>query len=149
MTKQEQIEEMAKIMFGYVCTRTKCDSCKYPNKQKDCEAYRNAEALYNAGYRKIPENAVVITNEEYKRLKILEKYHITCEDVYEYVVLARNETADKIFNDIFALINNAKDKLSKMFGNNSVYGTVYKNSINHFNEHILELAKKYGVEAEE
>lgn len=55
MTRYEQIEEMAKIMFGHICSRVKCDSCKYPNKQKDCEAYRNAEALYNAGYRKSDE----------------------------------------------------------------------------------------------
>ena len=61
----------------------------------------------------------------------------------------RKETAKEIFNDIFSLVNNAKDKSSKIFGNSSDYGKGYKNSVNHFNEHILELAKQFGVEIKE
>ena len=57
--------------------------------------------------------------------------------------------AEKIFNDIFALINNAKDKSLKIFVNSSDYGKGYKNSVNHFNEHILEFAKQFGVEIKE
>lgn len=59
MNNQEQIEEMAKIMYGYICGGIKCDKCKYPNNQK-CISYRNAESLYAAGYRKIPDGASVI-----------------------------------------------------------------------------------------
>lgn len=67
----------------------------------------------------------------------------------EEVKRIEKETVEKIFNDIFALINNAKDKSSKIFGNSSDYGKGYKNSVSHFNEHILELAKQYGVEVQD
>ena len=67
----------------------------------------------------------------------------------EEVKRIEKETVEKIFNDIFALINNAKDKSSKIFGNRSDYGKGYKNSVSHFNEHILELAKQYGVEVQD
>lgn len=52
-TKQEQIEEMAKIICGRVkddiciIDRTSCDSC--------CNWARQAEKIYNAGYRKIDD----------------------------------------------------------------------------------------------
>lgn len=51
MTKQEQIAEMAKIICGRVeddiciIDSTLCDSC--------CNWARQAEKIYNAGYRKI------------------------------------------------------------------------------------------------
>ena len=132
MTKQEQIEEMAKIMFGHICTRTKCDSCKYPNKQKDCEAYRNAEALYNAGYRKSDEiqleceNAsLTVENEVLKRdVQNLER---TLEEGREELKRVRKETAREIFSD-----------LTKVFCPNFISKC-----------HIECMAKKYGVEAEE
>ena len=56
MTKQEQIEEMA--VLGCVRnpqahTAEECANCDF--KQGQCNAYRHAEKLYNAGYRKIKE----------------------------------------------------------------------------------------------
>ena len=53
MIKQEQIAEMAKIICGRVeddiciIDRTLCDSC--------CNWARQAEKIYNAGYRKIDD----------------------------------------------------------------------------------------------
>ena len=68
MDKQKQIEEMAVICCG---SKTNCTKCfeEYKNvmgvkikKRADhCQAYNYAERLYNAGYRKIPEGAVVLT----------------------------------------------------------------------------------------
>ena len=56
MTKQEQIEEMA--VLGCVRnpqahTAEECAKCDF--KQGQCNAYRHAEALYNAGYGNISE----------------------------------------------------------------------------------------------
>lgn len=54
MTKQEQIEEMAVIgcvRNPQAHTAEECAKCDF--KQGQCNAYRHAEALYNAGYRKI------------------------------------------------------------------------------------------------
>lgn len=55
-----------------------------------------AEKLYNAGYRKIPENAVVLTREGYKRLQRRQEFCKTCEEIAtEMVKKARKETAEK------------------------------------------------------
>ena len=66
MNKQEQIDEMA--VLG--CVRNpraysaeECAKCDF--KQGQCNAYRHAEKLYNTGYRKLPEGAVVLTKEKY------------------------------------------------------------------------------------
>ena len=56
MTKQEQIEEMAVIgcvRNPQAHTAEECAKCDF--KQGQCNAYRHAEALYEAGYRKIRE----------------------------------------------------------------------------------------------
>lgn len=48
MEKKKEIEKMAKVLYGIYCGEDKCGECKNPN----CESYRRAELLYNAGYRK-------------------------------------------------------------------------------------------------
>lgn len=56
MTKQEQIEEMAVIgcvRNPQAHTAEECAKCDF--KQGQCNAYRHAEALYEAGYRKTRE----------------------------------------------------------------------------------------------
>jgi hypothetical protein len=56
MTKQEQIEEMAVIgcvRNPQAHTAEECAKCDF--KQGQCNAYRHAEKLYNAGYRKAEE----------------------------------------------------------------------------------------------
>lgn len=62
---KEQIEEMAVIG----CVRNpqahsaeECAKCDFKNGQ--CNSYRHAEVLYNAGYRKVPDGAVILTPEE-------------------------------------------------------------------------------------
>lgn len=54
MTKQEQIEEMAQIING----STELDTIAY------YRCMNIAKTLYNAGYRKIPEDSVVLSKEE-------------------------------------------------------------------------------------
>lgn len=56
MAKQEQIEEMAVIgcvRNPQAHTAEECEKCDF--KQGQCNAYRHAEKLYNAGYRKVDE----------------------------------------------------------------------------------------------
>ena len=72
MDKQKQIEEMAKETCGqqiYPCgedrpfcfiTHEVCNCCE----DNQCDHYEICERIYNAGYRKIPEGAVVILDEE-------------------------------------------------------------------------------------
>ena len=56
MTRQEQIEEMAVIgcvRNPQAHTAEECTKCDF--KQGQCNAYRHAEKLYDAGYRKVDE----------------------------------------------------------------------------------------------
>ena len=62
MTKQEQIEEMISAM-----TVSNNPFVDVPIEIMP----KVAEALYNAGYRKLPEDSVVISKEEYEKLKSL------------------------------------------------------------------------------
>ena len=57
---KQKIEEMANDM-GVSCGE--CYTCKYEGEVK-CINFLCAEELYKAGYRKIPENAVVLTDDE-------------------------------------------------------------------------------------
>ena len=72
MTRQAQIEEMAVIgcvRNPQAHTAEECAKCDF--KQGQCNAYRHAEKLYNAGYRKIQDGTVVLSREEYEMLKSL------------------------------------------------------------------------------
>ena len=56
MTRQEQIEEMAVIgcvRNPQAHTAEECAKCDF--KQGKCNAYRHAEKLYDAGYRKVDD----------------------------------------------------------------------------------------------
>ena len=57
---KKQIEEMANI--PHKCIKSSCEDC-IKNDRK-CTDYKQAEALYNAGYRKVPDGAVILTPEE-------------------------------------------------------------------------------------
>lgn len=110
MTKQEQIEEMAKFMHYKAhgkdkdCDNEKCEMCW-------CSCKNDAELLYNAGYRKIDDNCLVLSREEYDTLKTEnDKYVKNCIDyiatinklenkVWEVEQQARKETAEKLLND--------------------------------------------------
>ena len=48
MSKEKQIEEMAKV----ICSSIDCKNCVHRFEIRKCGAMRYAEELYNAGYRK-------------------------------------------------------------------------------------------------
>ena len=101
MTKQEQIEEIAK----YVCNVCdfKCDWFQSGMKEDSIctTAQETAEALYNAGYRKIDDFEA-----ENKRLKT------ECALLDDELRIARQDTIDAL--------NKVKEKL-----NNTPYGWAY------------------------
>lgn len=72
MTKQEQIEEIAVIgcvRNPQAHTAEECSKCDF--KQGMCNAYRHAEALYNAGYGDVSEYKAEIERltAEFKQLE--------------------------------------------------------------------------------
>lgn len=127
MTEKQQIEEMALSEVNLLandinqhcpdlaenyCGGTNCLICL-------------THALYNAGYRKIPENAVVLTKEEHSDYLVLKNdYEHASEKLKElqgdnerlYRTLGkfkdsvRKETAKEIFTKLIEVANNQHDK---------------------------------------
>ena len=112
--KQKQIEEMAKDILKQAkkCDFVLCKECNYYNGGKitetSCQTIMISEELYNAGYRKIPENAVVLTEKEFSKLKTLETLQKVRDDMgldyshgrEEGYAKARKETAREILQKV-------------------------------------------------
>lgn len=83
MNKQEQVAEMAVIgcvRNPQAHTVEECSKCDF--KQGQCNAYRHAEALYNAGYRR----AVTFT---YDVIKMIQRHAVK-----EFVDELRNKCSE-------------------------------------------------------
>lgn len=123
MTKQEQIEEMKTLLL-----ETYIEWLDMPTTDKKPNLYdMDANKLYNAGYRKIPENAVVLTKEEYIDLS---RNYVT-----EQIEQVRKKTA----KEILLLLGKGYDKTEKTEFNNLQW----------YKEFCRELKHRYGVEVEE
>ena len=116
--KEKQIEEMVSIMAA----------SNNPFVDVPVEIMPNvAEALYNAGYRKLPENSIVLSNEEYERItKELVTEQRATEIAKEYFEKTCNETAEKFLQ--------------------LAYDRCLEKS---FIKKVEELAKQFGVEIKE
>lgn len=90
MNKQEQIEEMANI--AHKCIKSSCEDC-IKNDRK-CFDYKQAEVLYDAGYRKVPDGATVLLVGKYNQA-LDEK---TIEYFIKHNEQIRKETAEKILD---------------------------------------------------
>ena len=67
MTKKEQIKEMMLTVPQKIVAYDGNPAGQHLYGEQRQEI---AEALYNAGYRKLPEDSVVLSREEYERLKL-------------------------------------------------------------------------------
>lgn len=113
MNKKKQIEEMAHNL----CLKERdCEDCECNGV---CLAYSTATIIYNAGYRKIPEGAVVLTKEEQeKRLKATEKNIKQLKEENDKLRLENNDIESE--NE---KLKNCNDKLSQgiYYGNGEQY----------------------------
>ena len=120
MTKQEQIEEMAKIICGRVkddiciIDRTSCDSC--------CNWARQAEKIYNAGYRKVDD-----LKAENKQLKT------ECTLLDDELCIARQ--------DIINVLNELKTKAFDKDAFNGWAGSSFVVLVRDIDKMIKELTK--------
>ena len=149
-TDKEIIEEMAKEIMkpqdckGYEDNRgcyfsngKGCDKCKTERHEN---AQIMADHLYNAGYRKLPKNSVVLSKEEYDKLyqKGYDDGKEFAEKFYKPLVKAETskETAEKFVNlpDSDILVVDTKE-----------YGEIEVVSV----ERLQELARLLGVEIKE
>ena len=71
VTDKQQIEEMAKLLCS---DYGECEKCfLYCSEETPCSVDDDCDKLYNANYRKVPENAVVLTQEEYEKYQNLKR----------------------------------------------------------------------------
>ena len=90
MDKDEMIEEMASIICVGTLNEGICEKCDFKKHEHfgfiyQCRKFDDAEALYNAGYRKVAEDEIVESMKTYER--------------------ARQETAREILQDIMTKIS--------------------------------------------
>lgn len=108
MVEEMAIQEMAKIFIKASCKGSECEKCIFIDSVEEAkETCVCLKAFYNAGYRKIHENEVVIEKTEYDKLRLLADecldWRRKCCNVAELpkenaVVLAREEFSEKIEN---------------------------------------------------
>ena len=125
MNEKQQVEGIAKFMhykaYGKDCENVKCELCWCPCKN-------DAEEFYNEGYRKLPEDSIVLSKEEYEKLKYT---WITDSDAYKK---GCEEMAEKIF----------KMLISKLESNQFLSGKRIIMEVD-----VENLAKQFDVEIEE
>lgn len=87
MTEKEMIEEMAKCYCDYCMAQTGEKECE-KQADKSCSVFWDCEFFYKAGYRKIPEGAVVLTEDN-------------AEDVANMILNSSQlkETMDRLIKD--------------------------------------------------
>ena len=132
----KQVEEMAVIgcvRNPQAHTAEECAKCDFKNGQ--CNSYRQAEALYNAGYRKIPKDSVVLSREEQERILTATEKRI--KELKRQILQARKETAEKILNELLDFVNGWSE------------GVENNDFCVELNRISKDLAKQYGVEIKE
>lgn len=91
MSREKQIEEMTNDLCDIDCKGMKCDSCD----SYGCEYRMQAEALYNAGYRKQSEWISVderLPEENGRHLACVEISHLAFEGLTTVVMMEYSKT---------------------------------------------------------
>ena len=129
MTKQEQIEEMGKVMPERI--KDPLDNSRYIIFGKSLRR-EIARIYYNAGYRKLPEDSVVLSKGAYESLA-------TKANVVNAIEI-RKKTADEILNAVVGAIDNGTFfRKNFIFMMNKVYGVEVQNANN---DKTIEQANK-------
>lgn len=141
MNKEQQIEEIAKDINNSWFVKSNGDICGTNVKLKKNDIKMIAHQLVLEGYRKIPEDSVVLSREEYDNLKLeLQKAHnkgvqvgfdMTKFKEQSIKNKASKETAEKIF----------KMLISELESNKFLYGKRIIMKVD-----VENLAKQFGVE---
>lgn len=126
MTDKEMIEEMARVIFERGVALDGTDFVFGLNGSDHFE--RIATAIYNAGYRKIPEGSVVLSNHKYKQ--------DFCSQFNKGYERGSKETTKKFVNlsDSDILVVDTQE-----------YGEIEVVSV----ERLQEIARELGVEIKE
>lgn len=140
----KQIEEMAKIIDGY-CEAECLDGCY------SCVPYKNAEKLYNAGYRKASYVAREIFEEIEKQLARYSHLHRYAEEARQVTEEFADGTPCEMTSvwDVLPLHKNGWDDYETMNKLQDNIGNIEKSRLlKEFEGNIAELKKKYESEGE-
>lgn len=150
MNKEQQIEEMAVIgcvRNPQAKTAEECGKCDF--RQGMCNAYRHAESLYEAGYRKtFTSDLASDTQKAFKEGYI--KGNI------DGMLLARKETAKEILLSLrrfliekFDYFGTLAKRNEKVNSDNRLFDLGEQDMANCTLDRVNELLEKYGVEVGE
>lgn len=143
MTDKEMIEEMKRTLEMAMCEELPfIDTCEM-----------GAKALFEKGYRKIPENAVVLTREEFDNLGLV------LETVQEYesdekgqpILVKERKTVKKLRTDFTELLNQEIRELQiEKRARIEILETLLdledsKGVITLTTRELIEIAKSYGI----
>ena len=147
MNKEQQIEEMKKVMceeYGKECNFCPCS---------DCANVMIAENLYNAGYRKVPDGAVILTPEERdEELKACNEKQAELENEIE-ILKIQNNNLEIAFDRLNARSERFESNMKSVLEiekRNAVEEFVEKlkakaHSVVGFNVHKKVYAKEYTI----
>ena len=144
MTKQEQIEEMAVIgcvRNPQAHTAEECSKCDF--KQGQCNAYRHAEELYKAGYRKTLDDIrelIDVLSEGAKLKEKLDEFATNLKTHILAVILSGNKISGKDISNAKVILYYINRQLNDTFGLNE--------PLNAANQFLAEpdLIKKYQLD---
>lgn len=161
--KEKQIQEIARYIAKrdcYLfdnCPKLSKHACISQNPTIMMESTKNyitiATWLVNAGYRKLPKDSVVLSREEYEKLKgrAEEVFNEMTERMKAEVKIAKKmgivkgskETAEKDFSTIIKALEERKERV------HSFYGVSESVGVDIAIKTVKELAKQLGVEIKE
>ena len=138
-------QESEKIVYGSLITSTKCYNCiHFPL----CFAQKSGVNLELASENdccyyqsKLPENSVVLSNEEQERILMATEKRI--EGLKKQISQTRKETVERDFNAIIKALEERKDRVE------AFYGVAESVGVDVAIKTVKELAKQFGVEIKE
>lgn len=154
MNNKKQIEEMAKCMCSSYESEKGCKTCPI----NWCYAQECATMAFCNGYRKIPKDSVVLSREEYEKLKNESIDKLFADDTFFKEEFKANEEylRKKANRDYIKLVKKQASKetaeyILKEFANIKVNGSSIRDYIVAVKvvDKIDKLAEQYGVEIEE
>ena len=137
----KMIEEMAEVITqaSDKCFDTACEDCKYCRADDDyyrCKSVFEAEALYNAKYRRVDDDEIII-----KKSKI-DTMIWTVGELAKKLTHSQHETA----KEILQIVDGKLDLYRNGVIGGTLYDDGYKNAVN---EIKVTVKNKYDLELEQ
>lgn len=134
---KKQIEEMANYYCEYCKKQTGEKFCEHID-DKSCNIFFEAELFYNAGYRKVPKNAVVLTD-----IDLADRTYEIRKRAQEET---RKETAIDFYSEMYDFAYRTKSYYTDAL--NDIIAKIDE-TFNDFRVELESLLREYGVEVEE